>query len=485
MIRNIAAACGVVLVAFAFAAAPVGAAVVSYDAAGLHVIGDDQVDNLRIGLSASGATFTVERALGGAFSFGGNTPLTAGAGCVQTSAAKVDCAGVTVPRADIKLAGGDDQLTHTPSDAFESTIFLGDGDDEITSGVGVFTPPAGNDVVYGEAGNDRIDAAGGNDVIEGGPDDDRLVGAGGSDTLRGGAGDDVLSGDSTALVGGINQVEGALVPDTVDGGPGTDTVDFSEFRTPTRIHLDDGEGGRLMPGSTTVTEGDTYRAIENLTGSRGGNDIVGTNGPNIIEGGNGDDTIAGLGGDDVLVGGVGRDTIDGGAGADKLNARDETPDVVSCGTERGAKGDPFAASKWSGFDSLEADPRDRISDDCESVDITINGDDPTVSIRTGTFTVGPAGSLTLRLSCSRETDEGCAGRLAARLSRSVKTPPRAASSGTRYSIKPGKGKSVKVTLPARDRSLLARRPGTPAALILTSKEGDRSVVRLVRVRYRR
>jgi Ca2+-binding RTX toxin-like protein len=486
LIRNVAAACGVFLASFAIAlAAPAGAAVVSYDSAGLHVMGDDQVDNLRVGLAASGATFTVERALGGAFSFGGNTPLTAGAGCVQTSAAQVDCPSVTVPRADIRLAGGDDQLTHTPSDAFDSTIFLGDGDDEITSGVGVFTPPAGSDVVHGEAGNDRIDTAGGSDVIEAGPGDDRLVGAGGSDTLRGGAGSDVLSGDSTALVGGVNQVEGPLVADTVDGGPGTDTVDFAEFSSRTRISLEAGEGGRLVPGSTTVTEGDSYASIENLIGSRGGNDIVGTNGPNVIEGGNGDDTIVALGGEDTLVGGVGRDTLDGGAGADKLNARDEVPDVVSCGTERGVKGGPFATNKLSAVDSLDADPRDRIANDCETVDITTNGDDPTVAIRGSSFTVGTGGSVTFALSCPRETDDGCSGRLAARLSRSVKIPARAGSSGTRYSIRPGRSRHVKVKLPASDRNLLARRPGVSAALLLTSREGVRNVVRLVRVRYRR
>jgi len=64
--------------------------------------------------------------------------------------------------------------------------------------------------------------------------------------------------------------------------------------------------------------GDSYRGIENLTGSAYGDLLMGDGGANTILGGGGNDQLNGQAGDDVLNGGAGIDVITGGAGDDLL-----------------------------------------------------------------------------------------------------------------------------------------------------------------------
>ena len=87
----------------------------------------------------------------------------------------------------------------------------------------------GNDSIFGVAGDDSVDGGSGNDNISGGDGDDYLSGAIGTDTVAGDAGNDLVVdyGGSNVLTGGdgndvfINQ-NGQV--DTVDGGPGFDSV---------------------------------------------------------------------------------------------------------------------------------------------------------------------------------------------------------------------------------------------------------------------
>jgi Ca2+-binding RTX toxin-like protein len=184
----------------------------------------------------------------------------------------------------------------------------------------------GNDddnVLGGGNGDDLLYGLGGDDVLDGGWNNDTLKGGGGADTLRGDQGIDTASY--------YESPEGVIVALNVNGGAGGDA------------------------------EGDTFEAIENLTGSvyadtlwgddgvnqlmgmEGNDALKGFGGADSLHGGNGNDTLDGMDGADVLRGDSGNDTLDGGAGADTMlggtssdtyyvdNANDEVIEVAGQG----------------------------------------------------------------------------------------------------------------------------------------------------------
>jgi Ca2+-binding RTX toxin-like protein len=117
--------------------------------------------------------------------------------------------------AGIALYGGDG----------DDTLRGGAGDDHLASdndGTDAPQSPfvAGNDRVYGGAGNDSIVTAGGNDTLDGGAGDDRLEGGGGNDTLYwqasdsrvdGGSGNDTLRIRSGSL--DLTAIDNAIIAD--------------------------------------------------------------------------------------------------------------------------------------------------------------------------------------------------------------------------------------------------------------------------------
>jgi Ca2+-binding RTX toxin-like protein len=100
--------------------------------------------------------------------------------------------------------------------------------------------------------------------------------------------------------------------DQITGGGGNDTVTY----------VNDGavvvDLAIVGAAQNTVGAGlDTFiDAIENLTGSTGGDQLFGDGAANIIDGGFGNDTINGRGGDDSLIGGSGINVLIGGANND-------------------------------------------------------------------------------------------------------------------------------------------------------------------------
>lgn len=105
---------------------------------------------------------------------------------------------------------------------FDDTIFGGDGNDHISS-IG------GNDLLYGGAGDDRMD--GSNATLYGGDGHDRISGA--NSKLVGDSGNDFLTGDdfyrgNEVLVGGSGDdtLSGGEGSDSLDGGGGDDTYYF-------------------------------------------------------------------------------------------------------------------------------------------------------------------------------------------------------------------------------------------------------------------
>ncbi len=137
----------------------------------------------------------------------------------------------------------------------------------------------GQDVIKGNAAQNRFDGRAGND---------RMFGFGSNDTLIGDAG-----------------------RDTLNGGADVDTVLFLG-RGPMSVNLD-------RTGAQNTGQGqDVLSNIENVVTGRGNDRLTGNDGANRLTAGDGRDRLSGLGGDDTLKGGAGNDTALGGDGNDSL-----------------------------------------------------------------------------------------------------------------------------------------------------------------------
>jgi Ca2+-binding RTX toxin-like protein len=177
------------------------------------------------------------------------------------------------------------------------TINGGGGfDTALYFGVGITLSLDGTAGSGGEAQGDRLF---GIERLEGTDNDDILGGSTGNDQLIGGNGADTLSG--------------GLGSDVLDGGGGVDVVNYSASSVAVTVNLASGTG------SLGDAAGDTYVAIENVTGSAFADTLIGNTGSNLLAGGNGNDMLIGGAGADVLNGGNGFDTADYSASTSGIN----------------------------------------------------------------------------------------------------------------------------------------------------------------------
>ena len=246
-----------------------------------------------------------------------------------------------------KLVGSHRPTTGGTTGTGDNTLRGGRGNDALYGGTG-------NDRLYGDAGNDRVFGGedddslyggAGNDWLQGGPDADLLEGGDGNDrlyggaptpyagragradddTLRGGKGNDILvggAGDDTLEGGeGDDLLLSGPGADRLDGGAGEDTVSYEGSDEKVRVDLTVAAagGGAADPQNPSDSDGDGFRGIENVIGSRRGDTIIGDDNANKLWGGAGYDVINAAGGDDFIEGGAGGDTIDGGPGVDTLS----------------------------------------------------------------------------------------------------------------------------------------------------------------------
>jgi hypothetical protein len=123
---------------------------------------------------------------------------------------------------------------------------------------------AGNDVIFGGPGAEKIFAGDGNDIVSGGDGRDSIYGEEGNDSLRGNGASDLI-----------------------DGAGGSDTLR--------------GDAGN-----------------DNLSGGDNPDRIRGSAGNDLLQGGGGRDLLGGEDGDDACFGGNGVDVVDGGTGTDYL-----------------------------------------------------------------------------------------------------------------------------------------------------------------------
>lgn len=157
---------------------------------------------------------------------------------------------------------------------FADTIYGGARDNIYWGGAGddILDADLGNDTIYGEAGDDALFGGEGNDQLSGGDGDDDLYGFTGNDLLMGGAGDDQL-----------------------DGGDGLDSVSYSDTTAGVSVDLTT----NLVTGSEIGI--DELIDIENVIGGLGNDTMLGDDGDNLFS----------------YFGGV--DSYDGGAGVDAVS----------------------------------------------------------------------------------------------------------------------------------------------------------------------
>jgi Ca2+-binding RTX toxin-like protein len=229
-------------------------------------------------------------------------PLVAGDGCESLGPNSAHC---PVPHFDAFLRDGNDTGLVVVNGI--GRVFAGPGNDEV--GADSF---GGSTLLYGEAGNDRLDAFGeAGQIADGGPgnDDLRTGSFFGAASAFGGAGNDTIF--HFTLFGGAA---------TLDGGNGDDTISAHPAGA---------------PGIATGGSGNDTIVVRVLAPS--------TSPP-------GSWSLFGDAGNDTLTGGEFADTVDGGSGNDTIDVQGGGADIVSCG---------------SGNDVVRYDPSDTVASDCE------------------------------------------------------------------------------------------------------------------------
>ena len=213
------------------------------------------------------------------------------------------------------------------------------------------------DVMYGDAGDNRLTGGAGDDFLDGRDGRDTVVyyDAPGSVTVdlaastADGHGHDTLvdvesvvgSGFSDTLRGDgrDNWLTGREGDDLLDGRGGHDVASFAYAATGVSVRLEDVAGSGQ--GHATGEGMDTLIDIEGAVGSAFADLLAGTAGANWLSGGAGGDTLLGLAGDDQLFGAEGDDRLEGGAGDDLL--------VGGAGADLFVFGPGSGADRISGF----------------------------------------------------------------------------------------------------------------------------------------
>jgi Ca2+-binding RTX toxin-like protein len=241
-------------------------------------------------------------------------PMAVGEGCALLSPETARCPVATTPTG-LFLNGGEgaDLLAEEASVPATVSARMGGGN--------------GSDTLVGGAGDDNLDATLdrlGSDAVYGGPGDDALTNAA---ILDGQSGSDLLIAQPCA-------------GETIDGGPGVDSVSFARSERGVEATLggvaglapEGGYPGACLtePGASQIDE-----SVERIEGSPEDDILTGDTEANVILGRGGNDEIFGAGGNDFLVGGEGIDSLYGEGGADRLYARDGGPDkTIECSAAR-------------------------------------------------------------------------------------------------------------------------------------------------------
>lgn len=245
-------------------------------------------------------------------------------------------------------------------------IVAGDGNDMINGG-------SGNDTIYGGAGNDLIDDWDGNDLVYAGDGADTVDLSVGQDTIFMEGGDDLVNVWDNA---GYN---------SLDGGTGTDTLDFRNWQSTDGVTVDiasDGSGiFTHFAGATTgiftdfeiisgTAYSDTLDASDNTTGIV----LYGEAGADLITGGFGDDVIDGGSGTNTVIGGAGSDTLLSSGNNDSVFGGDGADVIVISAFESGGVNNLYVDGGSGGDDYDTLDISALIADGWSIVSMTQNSE---------------------------------------------------------------------------------------------------------------
>jgi Ca2+-binding RTX toxin-like protein len=242
-------------------------------APGLYLAGSDEDDRVTASYAPGMVTFSLATGSEGVFEPG------AAGGCAAPTGSTVSCAVPETPDS-ILLAGleGDDVFSASGFPETVSVVLLGNqGADELTGG---------------ETEDTLVDGAGDDDVTGGGRDD-ALPNNGGADQLEAGPGEDLFV--SNAVCDG----------DLLDGGLDRDNANWANFGTGVAIDMEQEIAGLIgplgEPHCTTAALLTTLRAIEDIEGTNGGDNLLGDSGPNQLLGRAGSDNYLARAGNDHLL----------------------------------------------------------------------------------------------------------------------------------------------------------------------------------------
>ncbi|VVP39361.1 peroxidase family protein [Pseudomonas fluorescens] len=192
-----------------------------------------------------------------------------------------------------------------------------------TAGNDIIISGEGDDTVYGDEGNDRLEGGAGNDAVLGGAGDDIITDSFGDNRLEGNAGNDVIMAGSMGAAGNL-----------ILGGDGQDFIVTTEDITTTF----GGRGDDFILGAKTNlpptgNEGDDWIEKGTQDGAPGDNaaplladDTIGND---IFVGGAGFDEMIGEGGDDIFVGSDAQDKMEGMSGFDWVTYKNDNAGVTA------------------------------------------------------------------------------------------------------------------------------------------------------------
>lgn len=201
-----------------------------------------------------------------------------------------------------------------------------------------------NNSLYGGGGNDTLFSTIGSNTLDGGSESDFVNYSLATQGLTINLVSGVASNGSTqdSLVN-IENVVGSDFNDTItpnsaanslSGGGGIDTVDYSDFSNVVGVSVDLVNGGLL--GNA---QGDLYSGIENIIGTLLNDSLTGDFNANVLMGGNGNDSLVGGFGNDTLIGGGGGDILVGGDDTDVVDYSTSSQGVTVILTGTGSNGD--------------------------------------------------------------------------------------------------------------------------------------------------
>lgn len=167
------------------------------------------------------------------------------AGWLRASAVNLVSATVDAPLAFVS-AGFELTGKVGPAGGLEAVAYAQSGDLFAQAQLANNTPTGGDDVLYGTADGDTLDAGAGNDIVSGLAGNDTIFGGEGNDLIYGGDADDGLDGGA-----GDDVIYGGWGADTLSGGPGRDEL-YGEWGGDTYLY---------RPGDGVVIIDDDHRVL--------------------------------------------------------------------------------------------------------------------------------------------------------------------------------------------------------------------------------